>query len=495
MANYITPGIKRLQDQAIGYQDPFSSIDLSGIDPKYMQSNVSMNKEPPKGFMENVKAILGNNPQIAQYLLGMGAGMAQGSVGNSFGGALAQGFGTAGQYAAQDVERQNTAADDMKRFFIQQSLEGKRQQALIDYKESKDTAKQQDDSAAMASSVSDMFQGQKIPPEAIKLVNTILSPKAPYEIKKTAYGQLIDQQKLTEPTYASFTTPGGENKAFNTKNPNDVRDIGATSSAPVQQNIPTSPAISTQISPIAAPPGWTSKTSSPAVTAPPGSSPKTVQRAEELNLEMQQKQGEEQVKAAAKQHEADVALMGVDPTKTAKYTEQIGNMSDLNRNLNIVQNKYGEHWYTNNQPFLEVASKFDKDVANVTQNQGQIMVDVIKNFKEVNGVAPTQLMNTEKEWERQKEAAVGGGPVESQLEANKKLMRAFKLDMAGYEEQRKTAAGRLGVDYKPLIPSHLLPNFENSLPAKTGDKPIGSEWVVNGKRYRVVGQDKLIEVR
>lgn len=490
MATYITPSIKRLQDQAIGFgnQDPYSNIDLSGIDPKYMQSDVPMDKEQPKGFMENVKTILGNNPQIAQYLLGMGAGMAQGSVGQSFGGALAQGFGTAGQFAAQDVERQNTAADEMKRF--------KQQQAMI--LASHKALKQEDVNAETRANVSKAigYQNylQTLPPEVLsklpgadKVIS--LDPSTNYEainqFGESAIKESIKAPKTPELTFNPVTGEGylrGESgiAPFN----------GPTSTAAPNVTQPTTP--------MAKPPAPQADKSgnvnifqpqanavAPSTTSA-NLSPKTMQKEQELSVEAQQKQAT-----------ADRELLQSLPDAQAKFDSMAQTHNNLYGALNKYDTETSSPLRRNDIAFN--AYKHAEGTPEAGLNslfEGEVL-DKLKALKQDTGSA-AQIANSLPERAALTTAVTGGGgPIERKA-AHRLAVDAARRNAIAQNENMKNAYLRVHgtlEGFREPFDVSKLPSYSKVIDVPDGKFSPGQTLTgKNGKKYRAISSTQLEEM-
>ena len=126
----------------------------------------------------------------------------------------------------------------------------------------------------------------------------------------------------------------------------------------------------------------------------------------------------------------------------------------------------------------------------ITQANGQIMVDTMRSMKQDSGVSPSQLMNTEKEWERQLAAATGQGTVESRKNAWEKLTRELHQTYNSYEKTRAETYKRQKKEYKPLMSANMLPGH-NVIDADTNNMPIGQVGTLNGKKIRVIGQNQI----
>ena len=222
-------------------------------------------------------------------------------------------------------------------------------------------------------------------------------------------------------------------------------------------------------------------------------SPKSQQKQQELGIESMAEQQKAQFKAQQEQLAADKALLAGDEDKKARLAHSAVNLAGLGENLD----KYAkETWPIADNNIAFGAKQFlgaNDTVNNITQENGQIMVDLIKSMKIDSGTSPGQLLNTEKEWERQLAAATGAGSAKSRKEAWKKLTTELKQTTIAYEARRKQAAERLGQKYEPLADINTLPG-PRIMQTKTGNAPIGSVKYHNGKGYRVVGVDQVEEV-
>jgi hypothetical protein len=104
-------------------------------------SSPNVNEPLHPDFMQNVKTILGNNPSIAQFLLGAGSAMAGNAQGNSFAGALGKGIEGGGHAAMQTIANENTKKQQIQQALLQQALTEKLDAVKADRSEKHDINK------------------------------------------------------------------------------------------------------------------------------------------------------------------------------------------------------------------------------------------------------------------------------------------------------------------------------------------------------------------
>ncbi len=226
---------------------------------------------------------------------------------------------------------------------------------------------------------------------------------------------------------------------------------------------------------------------------PIGFSPKSTQVAQEAQIQLSSEEQKAKQQQEAERNKADLALIQSEPEKLAGVSKAAINLQGLGENLN----KYGEQvkadWLPTDNSIAYNARQVlgSNTVLNdITQANGQIMVDTIRSMKQDSGISPTQLMNTEKEWERQLAAATGQGTVESRKNAWEKLTRELHQTYNAYEKTRAEAYKHQKKQYKPLINPDILPGSK-TIEMDTANMPIGQTGVLNGKKIRVIGQNEI----
>ena len=226
---------------------------------------------------------------------------------------------------------------------------------------------------------------------------------------------------------------------------------------------------------------------------PTGLSPKSAQLQQEEAVKLSAEAEKLQQQQEAERTKSDLALIQSEPEKLAGISKAAMNLQGLGKNLD----KYGEQvkadWLPTDNSIAYNARQVlgSNTVLNdITQANGQIMVDTMRSMKQDSGVSPSQLMNTEKEWERQLAAATGQGTVESRKNAWEKLTRELHQTYNAYEKTRAEAYKRQKKEYKPLINPDILPGAK-TIEMDTANMPIGQTGVLNGKKIRVIGQNQI----
>lgn len=222
-------------------------------------------------------------------------------------------------------------------------------------------------------------------------------------------------------------------------------------------------------------------------------SPKSAQLQQEEAVKLSAEAEKLRQQQELERNKQDVALIQSEPEKLAGISKAAMNLQGLGENLN----KYGEQvksdWLPTDNSIAYNARQVlgSNTVLNdITQANGQIMVDTMRSMKQDSGVSPSQLMNTEKEWERQLAAATGQGTVESRKNAWEKLTRELHQTYNSYEKTRAAAYKRQNKEYKPLINADILPGAK-VMEMDTNNMPIGQTGVLNGKKIRVIGQNQI----
>lgn len=222
-------------------------------------------------------------------------------------------------------------------------------------------------------------------------------------------------------------------------------------------------------------------------------SPKSAQLQQEEDVKLSAEAQKLRQQQELERNKQDVALIQSEPEKLAGISKAAMNLQGLGENLN----KYGEQvksdWLPTDNSIAYNARQVlgSNTVLNdITQANGQIMVDTMRSMKQDSGVSPSQLMNTEKEWERQLAAATGQGTVESRKNAWEKLTRELHQTYNSYEKTRAGAYKRQNKEYKPLINADILPGAK-VMEMDTNNMPIGQTGVLNGKKIRVIGQNQI----
>lgn len=244
-----------------------------------------------------------------------------------------------------------------------------------------------------------------------------------------------------------------------------------------------------------APPGWSSRGTQPqmpGIPMPLNANPALQQKIGEENAKLQAEVLKKQMEEQAKQAELDRALIEGEDKRSMAFKNSLDNLNTYGQAVNdYAQNPALGDSIAPNVAYQASAFLGNNPAVNtMEQSSGQMMVDQIKELK-ASGIAPTQMMNTEKEWERQKSAKVGQGSGQDRVAAFNRLARAYKQDMMEFEEARKKAFGRQGREYAPLVDFNSLPGkaaIKSKLPkgAKIGD-------IINGK-YRVIGSNQVEEL-
>lgn len=279
--------------------------------------------------------------------------------------------------------------------------------------------------------------------------------------------------------YTPVQTPGGETQWYNAKNPQ---------AGPLPTN---NQPVSNQAQPVA--PATNGLTNIFATQPTSDQSPRTQQLAEEQAIRNKGEEYKLKLEQTNLQTKADQALFNDEPNQIDKISGAANNLAGLGKNLD----EYGKQVKSelgltdNNIAYNARVLLGNNTVLNdITQANGQIMVEAIKSMKADSGVSPTQLMNTEKEWERQLAAATGTGTAESRKNAWKKLTTELHQTYNQYEQRRAKAYERQNKPYKPLMSDDVLPG-NKILSVDTGNKPIGSTGVMNGKTIKVIGPNQI----
>jgi hypothetical protein len=429
-----------------------------------MPVDSNMGSSAPSGVGEFFKS-----PLIQQYLLAAGAGMMNKS---SFGQAVGSGIQNGSQAAINEIQRQQEEKMRNDYFVKQQQAAFTAHKQNSEYDKGEKQAEEQDQAISNAKLLTD--NGVDITGLNAKTVNNLAA-------------QLIDQQFKPEKqtTYVPVQKPGGGGVDWvDPKNPSNV--YGGTQQLSDQPKA-TQPEVNTNNGGVV-PPGWKGSVST--------SKPLSFNNQEAID----KKVAETTIEQNTKQFEADRKLMDGDSSKRASILNKANNFADINNNLSAYEAQLGGHagnpLIDNNVTFnAQAALGTNPIVSKLKQDNGQVMVDTIKSYKSENGIAPTQMMNTEKEWERQSAAAVGDGSIAARKEAAAKLQRAYKQDLIEHESLRQKAAANLGVEYKPLFDINTIPG-PKIISMPTGNKPIGSTGKLpNGKKIRVIGPDQIEEVK
>jgi len=319
-------------------------------------------------------------------------------------------------------------------------------------------------------------------------VKQLAGPTAQEKAMAEIQNKLIEKQLLNpyEHDYVPMQTPSGNVEFYDKKHPN----AGGVSAQPMQMQ-PQAQANGMQApQPMAqAPNGLVN------IFAQQGQnvSPKTAQLQQEEAVKLGSMAQEEDIKRQAELNKSDLALMQSEPQKIAGLNESAMNLAGLGENLN----KYGEQVKKDILPTDNSIAYNARQILgsntilnDITQANGQIMIETMRSMKQDAGVSPSQLMNTEKEWERQLAAATGQGTVESRKHAWDKLTRQLHQTYNSYEKTREEAYKRQRKEYKPLINQNILPG-RNIVDADTGDAPIGTVSKLNGQNIRVIGQNQV----
>ena len=259
--------------------------------------------------------------------------------------------------------------------------------------------------------------------------------------------KIVEKQALNqyEHDYTPQTTPGGDVVFYDKKHPQGA-PIQAQPYGGMQQPIgnaqqPTQP--SNGLVNIFQPTGQGQQI---------GFSPKSTQVAQEAQIQLSAEEQKAKQQQELERNKADLALIQSEPEKLAGISKAAMNLQGLGQNLD----KYGEQvksdWLPTDNSIAYNARQVlgSNTVLNdITQANGQIMVDTMRSMKQDSGVSPSQLMNTEKEWERQLAAATGQGTVESRKNAWEKLTRELHQTYNSYEKTRAAAYKRQNKEYKP----------------------------------------------
>ena len=199
------------------------------------------------------------------------------------------------------------------------------------------------------------------------------------------------------------------------------------------------------------------------------------------------------IEAQQKQMDADKKLLAEDPSRLSGYYNTVNNLAGMEGDLKDYQSKVNGTWQDNNLVYdIKKAIGYDPTISNLTQERGKMMVDYIKNLKS-EGIAPSQMMNTENEYARAQQAIAGDGPVATRLKAFYDATRGFKQDMQGVEAAREAAAKRLGLPYKPMFDINKIPG-RPIVSVKDGNFTIGQSYEFNGKKYRAISPTEVEQV-
>jgi len=320
--------------------------------------------------------------------------------------------------------------------------------------------------------------------QVMQLAGPTAQEKAMAEIQN----KLIEKQLLNpyEHDYVPMQTPSGNVEFYDKKHPN----AGGVSAQPMQIQSQAQANGMQAPQPIAqAPNGLVNIFAQQRQNV----SPKTAQLQQEEAIKLGSRAQEEDIKRQAELNKSDLALMQSEPQKIAGLNESAMNLAGLGENLN----KYGEQVKKDILPTDNSIAYNARQILgsntilnDITQANGQIMVETMRSMKQDSGVSPSQLMNTETEWKRQLAAATGEGTVESRKHAWDKLTRQFRQTYNAYEKTREEAYKRQRKEYKPLINAKILPG-RNIVDADTGDAPIGTVSKLNGQNIRVIGQNQV----
>jgi hypothetical protein len=345
--------------------------------------------------------------------------------------------------------------------------------------------------------------GQEIPPDKPLDVNALqyLASTTPMQASKQKIAEKVAEETALLPirqqniTYTPVTNPGGGTDWYNAKNPGagplplgaQQQPTGTTQTPTSAMQMPSKQFASPEngLINIFAPTGSTVTPTNAAL------SPKSQQMYQEESIKSDFEQQKSDKLLQQKQLEEARKLLELDPQKQAALSAAANNLSSYNQNLNKYYNDVKGNPLLNNATAYRarVALGADTNISNLESGGWGFVQDQIKAMRAL-GLSPTQMLNTETEAERFKVSITGGGTAQSMRESFDRFLTAQREAMQAYEEERKKAADKLGVKYEPLIDINTLPSAR-FLYVQTGQQPVGSTGVLNGKRIKVIEPGKV----
>ncbi len=170
------------------------------------------------------------------------------------------------------------------------------------------------------------------------------------------------------------------------------------------------------------------------------------------DIQTQEKQKSLSLATDEAQRKADIEMLRKDPERKATYETMQSNSESYKKNLEALDKQVGNNPLLNNNLVYNARAAIgaDTNIANIEAQTQNFVQDQIKSMQSM-GLSPTQMMNTETEAKRFMQSVAGNGNSKAKIEAFNRYEAAKKADLAAYEEQRKEAMKRQGLEYKPLI--------------------------------------------
>jgi hypothetical protein len=167
---------------------------------------------------------------------------------------------------------------------------------------------------------------------------------------------------------------------------------------------------------------------------------------------LEQKQGELNLENQNKLNLESQELLKKDPVIKESFNLSINKINEFENLLNKYSKEVGKNELLNNNPVYKFRSALGADTTiSDMDSMAQDFVNTQIKALSAAGLSPSRLMDTKAEAERFISSVVGTGNSQAKLNAIKRYKETVISEMRALEEQRKTAAQRLGVEYQPLV--------------------------------------------